>query len=179
VIRIDEVRRALDVIGAPHALIGAHAMAARGYPRFTVDVDFLTTDPRVLDRATWSEIERDGGTVDPRRGDQDDPLGGVVHIRLADGSDVDVILAKWKWEAGVIERAETMRVAGADVLVPRTSDLILLKLAAGGHLDLRDAAVLLAMGDRPALIQAVEEHLPEVHPDIRQPWRELLASIND
>jgi hypothetical protein len=176
---IDDVRRALDAIAAPYALIGAHAMAARGYPRFTVDVDFLTTDRRVLDRATWSEIERAGGTVDPRRGDDDDPLGGVVHIGLADGSEIDVILAKWKWEAGVIERAETLRVAGADILVPRTSDLILLKLAAGGFLDLRDAAILLAMGDREALVQAVEAHLPEVHPDIGPQWRQVQASIED
>ena len=47
---LEPVRRVLDVLGAPYALIGAHAMAARGYPRFTVDVDLLTTDPRVLDR---------------------------------------------------------------------------------------------------------------------------------
>jgi hypothetical protein len=176
---IDEVRRALDAIGAPYALIGAHAMAARGYLRFTVDVDLLTTDARVLDRATWSAIEREGGSVDRRRGGEDDPLGGVVHIRLAEAPDVDVILAKWEWEAGVIERAETMRVAGADIRVPRTSDLILLKLAAGGHLDLRDAAVLLAMGERHELVPAIEEHLPEVRPDIRGPWRELLASLDE
>lgn len=172
----DDIRRALETIGAPYALIGAHALAARGYPRFTVDVDFLTTDPRVLDRATWSEIERTGGVVDPRRGDPDDPLAGMVHIRLADGSDIDVVLAKWKWEAGVIDRAETMSVGGVEIPVPRTSDLILLKLAAGGYLDLRDAAALLALGDREALARAVEEHISEVHPDVRTVWSELLAS---
>lgn len=44
---IEPVRRVLDALGASYALIGAHAMAARGYPRFTVDIDLLTTDPRV------------------------------------------------------------------------------------------------------------------------------------
>ena len=32
---IDEIRRILEVLGARYALIGAHAMAARGYPRST------------------------------------------------------------------------------------------------------------------------------------------------
>jgi hypothetical protein len=33
------VSRGWRSIDAPHALIGAHAMAARGSPRFTVDID--------------------------------------------------------------------------------------------------------------------------------------------
>ena len=41
---LEPVQRVLQVLGAPHALIGAHAMAARGYPRFTVDIDLLTSD---------------------------------------------------------------------------------------------------------------------------------------
>jgi hypothetical protein len=40
---VADVLRVLDAMGAPHALIGAHAMAARGYPRFTVDIDILTS----------------------------------------------------------------------------------------------------------------------------------------
>ena len=172
------VQGVLEAIGAPNCLIGAHAMAARGYPRFTVDIDLLTTDPRVLDRATWAELERDGAAVEPRRGDADDPLAGVVHFLLADASDVDLVLAKWKWEAGVIERAEKMSVMGIDLPVPRTSDLILLKLAAGGYLDLRDAAALLGLGDREGVVREVEANIDDVRPDVRALWRELLASLD-
>jgi hypothetical protein len=50
---IEPVTRALDAADVSYALIGAHAMAVRGYPRFAVDVDLLTTDARVLDEATW------------------------------------------------------------------------------------------------------------------------------
>lgn len=39
-------------------------------------------------------------------------------------------------------------MGGSSILVPRMSDLILLKLAAGGHLDRRDAGALPAIGDR-------------------------------
>jgi hypothetical protein len=171
---IDEIPRILESIGAAYALIGAHAMAARGYPRATVDIDFLTTDQRVLNPGTWREITGAGGTVDPRRGDDDDPLAGVVHIVLSDGSDVDVVVGKWKWEREIIERAQRMRVAGADVPVARASDLILLKLAAGGYLDQRDAAALLAIGDREELVREVEARIDDVRPSIHAAWQELL-----
>jgi hypothetical protein len=54
--RCEPVQRVLESLGAPYALIGAHAMAARRYPRFTVDIDLLTTDRRVLDRAVWAGL---------------------------------------------------------------------------------------------------------------------------
>jgi hypothetical protein len=176
---IEPVRRVLDAIGAPYALIGAHALAARGYPRFTVDVDLLTSDHRVLTRTVWAELEREGAAVNPRRGDADDPLGGVVHILLTDGSDVDLVVAKWQWEARVIERAELMPIAGADIRVPTTSDLILLKMAAGGYLDLRDAAALLALSDPDPIIRDVEAHIDEVRPDVRAVWRELRTALQE
>jgi hypothetical protein len=174
---IEPVCRALDAIAAPHALIGAHAMAARGYPRFTVDVDLLTTDPRVLDRQTWSGLEDEGASIDRRRGDDEDPLAGVVHVMLTDGTDVDVVLARWKWEADVIARAEVLTVAeGVRIAVPLTSDLILLKLAAGGFMDLHDAAALLEISDRETIVREIESRIGEVRPDVRGVWRELLAS---
>jgi hypothetical protein len=173
---IEPVVRVLHSLGAPHALIGAHAMAARGYPRFTLDVDLLTADARVLEAERWTDLVRAGAVVEPRRGDADDPLAGVVQIQISDGTEVDVVVGRWKWEAAVIDRAEPMTVFGVVVPVPRTSDLILLKLAAGGYLDLRDAAALLSLGDRAALVSDVERHLAEVRPDVRPLWHELLAA---
>lgn len=172
---VEQVQRVLRSIDAPHALIGAHAMAARGYPRFTVDVDLLTSDTRVLAPSLWTPLVDAGASVDPRKGDAEDPLGGVVHILLPDGTDVDLVVAKWKWEAAVIERAESMRVAGTEIRVPRMSDLILLKLAAGGYADLHDAAALLALAD-DSTIPEVEQHIADVRPDVRDVWRDLLES---
>ena len=73
----------LDSIGAAYALIGGRAVGIRGYPRMTLDYAFLTTDKRVLHRETWRSLEDAGVTVDPRKGDFDDPLAGVVHLALA------------------------------------------------------------------------------------------------
>ncbi len=171
----EPVLTVLASLEAPCAIIGAHAMAVRGYPRFTIDVDILTTDDRVLDVSTWDDLRRAGATADSHRGDVDDPLGGVVHILLPDGTDVDVIVAKWKWEAQVIERAEVVRLANVSVRVPRISDLILLKLAAGGYADLQDAAALLALGDAETTTHEVDAHIVDVRPDVRTLWQQLLA----
>lgn len=168
----------LDALGAHYALIGAHAMAIRGYPRFTVDVDILTADSRVLQPDVWSGLRADGARVDPRRGDSDDPLAGVVHVLLPDGTDVDLVVAKWRWEADVIERAEPIVLGGQPIRVPRVSDLILLKMAAGGYADLQDAAALLALhGDDVSTVREVEAHLADVRPDVRSVWRELLSRL--
>jgi hypothetical protein len=172
---IEPVTRVLDAAEVSYALIGAHAMAARGYPRFTVDVDLLTTDTRVLDAATWSPLLDQGAAVDRRRGDHEDPLAGVVRIVLADDTEVDVVVGRWSWEQQVVARAEPMSVLGVTIAVPTTSDLILLKLAAGGHLDLHDAAALLALGDRVRVMAEVEARLGDVRPDVRSHWRDLLG----
>ena len=130
---LEPVTRALDAAGIRYALIGAHAMAARGYPRFTVDIDLLTTDLRALDAEPWGPLVEAGARVDRRRGDSDDPLAGVVGIVLADATNVDVVIGRWRWERDLVARAEPMTVFGVTVGVPPTSDLILLKLAAGGR----------------------------------------------
>jgi hypothetical protein len=172
---LEPVQRVLRSIDAPHALIGAHAMAARGYPRFTIDIDLLTPDTRVLAPSLWTLLVEAGASVDARKGDAGDPLAGVVHILLTDGTDIDVVVAKWKWEAAVIERAEPMHVAGTEIKVPLLSDLILLKLAAGGYGDLQDAAALLALADEQT-IPEVEQHIADVRPDVRPLWHDLLHS---
>ena len=129
---IDSVQQVLDSLAARYALVGGRAMAARGYPRFTIDIDLLTSDAQVLNPRHWEAVEQNGAAINIRRGDADDPLAGVVHILLADGTDVDLVVGKWKWEAAVIARAELMAINGTSIPVPTVADLILLKLAAGG-----------------------------------------------
>ena len=174
---IRPVLDALEAVGAPYALIGGRAMAARGYPRFTVDVDLLTVDRAVLNAEAWTVLEGQGARVERRRGDDEDPLAGVVHILLADGTDVDVVIARWAWAAALIARAEPLTVVeGVAIPVPRTSDLILLKLAAGGFVDVADAAALLEIGDRASVVREVESRIGDMDRDIGALWRQLIDS---
>jgi hypothetical protein len=170
--KIEPVLRVLERLRAPYALIGGYAIAARGFARSTIDVDLLTTDTRVLDPATWSTLVAEGAHVDC---DAEDPLAGVARIELPDSIPVDVILARWKWQEAVITRAQTVSIGLLRLPVPLASDLILLKLAAGGALDLRDAGALLAVGNRESLMAEVEQRLSDVGPDARDVWRQVLA----
>ena len=84
------VRAILDSMDVQYALIGGWAVGLRGYVRLTTDTDFLTVDRRVLDASVWSDLVADGIHVDPRKGDFDDPLGGVVHIG-SKPDEIDVV----------------------------------------------------------------------------------------
>ncbi len=172
---ISDVPRVLESLGVSYALIGGHAVIMRGYVRMTVDYDFLTTAKEVLKRSVWSSLK--GAAIDVRMGDDEDPFRGVVHLRFDDGNEADVLVGRWQWEQGVIDRAERMEVEGMTLPVPRVSDLILLKLAAGGHHDLRDAAILLEIANRDQVIEEVEAQIESVRPDVRETWQRLLSSI--
>jgi hypothetical protein len=75
----------------------------------------------------------------------------------------------------VIDRAERIALGSLTVPIPRAADLVLLKLAAGGPLDLNDIGNLLEIyGDE--LIPLVDAHIADVRPDVRQTWKDLLAS---
>jgi predicted nucleotidyltransferase len=146
----------------PHALIGGHALAARGYARFTLDVDILTTDKGVLRHDFWTELRAD---VDVRLGDPDDPLRGVVRITLADGAMADIVVGKYQWQRELIDRAESLDIGGVPVAVPRSSDLILLKLFAGGPQDLADIRTMLETTHRHQIVAEVRARisaLPEI-----------------
>lgn len=165
----------LDALGTPYAVIGAVAVAARGAPRSTFDLDLFTTEVRVLSPSLWTALQNDGVEVVIHKGDSDDPLAGVVRIGAAPDR-IDLVVGRWKWEQGVIERAELADVQGTPLRVPRTADLILLKLAAGGPIDQQDIIRLLAVGLREALIREVDERIADLPDDARELWKRIIAA---
>jgi hypothetical protein len=171
---IQAVKTILDRLGVKYALIGAMAMAARGHARFTLDCDFLTTDKAVLDPEVWRELP----SVDVRKGEFDDPLAGVV--RVGDPAEVDVVVGKWKWQHRAIEEAEPLQIAGIIMPVARASDLILMKLDAGGYQSRLDILALLEHGPRERLIAEVDAKLDDLpstaEKDARAMWREILTA---
>src|SRR5262245_48972913 len=80
-----------------HAVIGAAAMAARGIARSTYDIDLLVADARVLEPSLWKDLEADGVQIDIRRGDDEDPLGGVVRLDAPGERPVDIVFGKHLW----------------------------------------------------------------------------------
>jgi predicted nucleotidyltransferase len=168
---LDAVVRLLEQAGITYALIGATALAARGVSRSTMDVDLMTADHRVLSESFWAAS---GLEVDVRKGEWDDPLGGVVRVR--GGEPVDVVVAKYRWQKELIDRAARIELTNLTLPVPGSADLILLKLFAGGYRDLLDIRSLLDVGPREALIDEVTAKLPELPRDMTVRWGELVAN---
>jgi hypothetical protein len=166
----DRVLKTLDDLGVQYAVVGAVAVAARGVVRSTLDFDLLTTDTRVLQDRVWAELP----DVDIRKGDSDDPIAGVVRIGPK-SEQIDIVVGRWKWEQRVIERAQAADVQGTILRVPLTSDLILLKLAAGGPIDQQDIFRLLAVGARDQLIADVNGKISDLPDDAQQLWTRLIA----
>jgi hypothetical protein len=106
-------------------------------------------------------------TVDIRRGDADDPLGGVVRLDAPDQRPVDVVLGKHDWQHRAIERAEHPP-GGPPVVAAR--DLVLLRLYVGGTQDLWDVRELLQLPGAEGLIAGVSADLAEQPEAMRELW---------
>jgi hypothetical protein len=167
---LDRVGALLDERAIPHALIGAAALAAAGVSRSTYDLDLLTGDSRVLLPETWQRLRELGVSVDIRRGDDEDPLGGVVRLEQTGERPVDVILGKYGWQNRIVERAQ--RSPGGPRVV-RPPDLILLKLYAGGTQDLWDVRELMRLSGASAWAAAVEAELSMLPKAMRHRWSGL------
>ena len=148
----------------------------RGHPRMTVDDALLTLDHLVFDSEIWNDLREAGAIVEIRKGDFDDPLAGVVQISVGSDEEADVIVGKWAWQKGVIDRSERLSLHGVEVPVPRTGDLVLLKLAAGGYLDLQDVRNLLEAGDREGIVREVEAGIVNLPAEARDAWRHIVSS---
>jgi hypothetical protein len=164
---LDAVAGLLTRERVPHALIGAAALASAGVARSTFDVDLLTTDQRVLAPAFWTPFAEDPVTVAARRGDDDDPLAGVVRLERTGDRPVDVIVGRHGWQADAVARATA---AGGGIPVVQPADLVLLKLYAGGTQDLWDIRELLALPGGEALTRAVDRALDHLPQFMRDHW---------
>lgn len=167
---LERVAAHLAAEGVAHALIGAAALAAAGVSRSTVDLDLLVTDRSVLASSFWSALADPDTTIDVRRGDDEDPLAGVVRIDRGDDRPVDVVVGRAAWQTRAIARART-GIAPAPVVEPR--DLVLLKLYAGGPQDLWDVGQLLALPNAPELVAEVEGDLAGLPAELARRWSEV------
>lgn len=170
---IDErVRRALERRQIRFCAIGAVALAAHGWARYTADVDLLTLDPRVLDPGLWPAPL----STEIHEGDADDPLGGLV--RIAVDPPHDLIVGRGFAMTHAVETAAPHSALGCPVATPPA--LALLKLEAGGP---QDRADLLALVDASRAIDGAPwlaelDRLVEcASPHAKAAWRELRSQV--
>jgi hypothetical protein len=174
---LEQVTAALDRADVRYALAGAGALAVHGIARSTFDLDLFTTNTAALNPETWSAfLPGSGVQLDIRRGDADDPLGGVVRLGAAGQRDVDVVVGRWPWQTEVVDRARPVTTSGIQLPVVGASDLILLKLYAGGSQDCWDIEQLLAGGFRRTLVEEVNARIERLPAECRRTWARIIGA---
>lgn len=142
----EHVAEVLEQQGVGALVIGAAALAAHGYVRFTADLDLgVNTDLPTL--STVADILRtEGFDVELREPDGPDPLGGVVDVSGPFGL-VQIVNYGGRFPAVIdtgLAAADTVVRAGSRLRIVPLSHLVALKLYAGGMKSHADIVELLA-----------------------------------
>ncbi len=140
--------RVLDGGGHRWFVFGAQAVAVRGAPRATQDID-VTVD---VARPRLGELIRalEGEGIRHRYPDIVDELmasGAVLPLAHPSGMEIDIVLAGSGLEALAMGRATRVQIDGVVVPVAHATDLVVMKVLAGRGKDLDDVRALLAGGE--------------------------------
>jgi len=142
----EEVAGILESRGLGAMVIGAVALAAHGYVRFTEDLDLgVNADLGTLRKAAEA-LRTAGFDVELREPDSQDPLGGVVDVRGPFGL-VQIVNYGDRFPAVIddgLAAAETVIRPGSRLRIVPLPHLVALKLYAGGTKSRADIVELLS-----------------------------------
>lgn len=142
----EEVTVVLESQGVGALVIGAVALAAHGYVRFTEDLDLgVNTDLATLHNVA-EKLRTAGFDVELREPDGQDPLGSVVDIRGPFGL-VQIVNYGGRFPAVIeagIAAADTVIRSGSHLRIVPLPHLVALKLYAGGTKSHADIVELLS-----------------------------------
>jgi hypothetical protein len=160
--------RALAKAEVPHAVIGATALAARGLPRMTRDLDVVV----VLEDAFPALDALEGAgfrSVTPVRRNQEPEPMYVLELRRG-GGEVDVLVAAAEPESTVVAEAKEAKVFGVLAPVATLEHLLLMYLYSNQPKHLGDFARIVT--EAPVDLAAVERYLADVHPEMLSTLKE-------
>lgn len=129
-------------------VFGAQAVAVRGAPRATQDVDVTVVVPASELPVLMTQLESVG--LSHRYPDVADKLlasAAVLPLEHTSGMEIDLVVGNSGLERLTLERAERIQVEGVDVPIARATELVVMKILAGRGKDLDDVQALLASGD--------------------------------
>jgi hypothetical protein len=165
--------RALRKSDVPFAVVGATALAARGLPRMTRDLDVLVSTENA-----WSAIdalERVGfSSLTPvdRSGD-----AAAAYVLTAGSSEVDLLVASGEPQSTVVAEATEAPVFGVRVPVATLEQLVLMYLYSNQVRHHGDLARIVT--DADVDLAAVERYLAEVHPEMLPILRERVHAARN
>lgn len=169
------VRRALAAMKRariPYCVVGATALAVRGLPRMTGDLDLVV----MVDDA-----ERAVGALHGAKLTAQTPVGGagdpepmIVFVDPATGVEVDLLVAAGDPEATVCDEAPAALVFGAEAPVATLEHLLLLYLYSNQPKHLGDFAAIVQ--SKRADLGLAERKLAEMHPEMLGEWRRRMEA---
>ncbi|HYG75952.1 MAG TPA: nucleotidyl transferase AbiEii/AbiGii toxin family protein [Planctomycetota bacterium] len=166
-------RRALQAIRrsrVPYCVIGATALAVRGLPRMTRDIDLTVTTEHGL--AAIEALKKAGFETLSADSEGDDPM--VIFRDRKTGVEVDLLIAAGNPEALAIEEAGRKSVFGTSARVATLEHLLLLYLYSNQPRHLGDFASIVQSG-RADLVSA-ERQLFEMHPEMCPAFRQRVQA---
>jgi hypothetical protein len=129
----------------PVVVIGAVALAAHRYVRFTEDIDLGVIADREGMRSLVESLREDGYTAELHEADGEDPLGGVIDVSGSFGL-VQIISFDDRFPAAIRDALEgdDIRIRPGSMLrIVPIPQLVALKLYAGGWKSHADIVELL------------------------------------
>ena len=167
--------KAMDASGVGYCVIGAAALAARGLPRMTRDLDVvvLSDDAEAAIRALRGahfEASTPIGTPDSFE-------SMIVFLDPKTQVDVDLLIAEGDPEALAISEAPRAKLFGVEARVATLEHLLLLYLYSNQPRHLGDFASIVQSGR--ADLGNAEKMLYEMHPEMLPDWRKRVkAALN-
>lgn len=142
------LRTALDGQCIGWFVFGAQAIAVRGAPRATQDVDITVDVSRTQLPALVAALEKQQLTHRyPQIAEKLLVSGSVFPLQHSSGMEVDMVIAGAGLEAIALARATQVDIEGVVVPVAGATDLVVMKVLAGRGKDLDDVRALLAGGE--------------------------------
>ncbi|MBX3466586.1 MAG: nucleotidyltransferase [Planctomycetes bacterium] len=163
------VRKALRAMRAscvPFSVIGATALAVRGLPRMSRDLDLVVL---VDDADVAIDALRDAGLRASTPTYDDEGATELIFVDPATGVEVDLLVAAGDPEATVIGEAQPTAVFGAAAPVASLEHLLLLYLYSNQPRHLGDFASIAQSGR--ADLKKAERSLALMHPEMLTTYR--------
>ena len=164
------VRRTLRALGdarIPYCVIGATALAVRGLPRMTRDLDVVV----LLDHAfaAVEALRSSGLRAATPIGTVEDPEPMIVFVDPTTKVEVDLLVAAGDPEATALDGAKRTAVFGERAPVAILEHLLLLYLYSNQPKHLGDFAAIVQSGR--ADLAKTERLLAVMHPEMLDAWR--------
>ena len=167
---VRRVLRTLENSRVPYCVVGATALAVRGLPRMTRDLDLVVMVDDAEDAIAALERAKLRPETPPGPAGDREPM--VVFLDPATGVEVDLLIAAGDPEATVCEEAPRATVFGTTAPVATLEHLLLLYLYSNQPKHLGDFAAIVASGR--ADLAAAERALSGMHPEMLDEWRRRL-----